>query len=508
MNRRDFLAASSSFLLPMTLNGMGIKAYNENSALVQSLRQTTAANTDRILVMINMIGGNDGLNMVIPLDQYSAYNTLRSNISIPQTSVLGLSGMLETGLHPAMTGLQNMFTDGKLSIIHSVGYPNANQSHFRSADIWMSGVDSNQYASTGWMGRYLGNRYTGYPVGYPNITMEDPIALQIGYLATPTLQGASQSMAVTIDNPNSFYQLIGVGGSTPPSDIPPYQIGGQISYIRQQQALAVGYAAEIKAAADLGVNMASYPLPAAKNDLADQLKIVARLIHGGLKTKIFFVTQYGYDTHSSQVDVNDKRIGVHADLLGKLSAAITSFQQDLQLQGTADKVIGMTFSEFGRRATSNASRGSDHGVAAPMFVFGNNLKKKVIGTNPNLTTDLLPENPQPWETGRDIKMQIDFRRVYTDILNDWFGTNKTVTDTLLFRNFKTISLFSDFVETVGTGNWNSRDVWSVGRKPLASEYVKINQGHTVTVGQDVSVKNIMLEGNLNFTGNYKVNVLG
>jgi uncharacterized protein (DUF1501 family) len=198
MNRRDFLAASSSFLLPMTLNGMGIKAFNENSALVQSLRHTVAANTDRILVMINMIGGNDGLNMVIPLDQYSAYNNLRSNIAIPQTSVLGLTGMPETGLHPAMTGLQNMYNDGKLSIIHSVGYPNANQSHFRSADIWMSGVESNQYASTGWAGRYLDNRYLGYPVGYPNTTMEDPIALQIGYLATPTLQGASQSMAVTI----------------------------------------------------------------------------------------------------------------------------------------------------------------------------------------------------------------------------------------------------------------------------------------------------------------------
>ena len=492
----------------MTLNGMGIKAFNENSALVQSLRQTAAANTDRILVMINLIGGNDGLNMVIPLDQYSVYNSLRSNISIPQASILGLTGMPETGFHPSMTGLRNMYNDGKLSIIHSVGYPNANQSHFRSADIWMSGVDSNQYASTGWMGRYLGNRYTGYPVGYPNPTMEDPIALQIGYLATPTLQGSSQSMAVTIDSPDNFYQLIGAGGSTPPPDIPPYQIGNQISFIRQQQALAVGYASEIKAAADLGVNMATYPSTTDRNDLADQLKIVAKLIHGGLKTKIFFVTQYGYDTHSTQVDVNDKRLGVHADLLGKLSVAISTFQQDLQLQGTADKVVGMTFSEFGRRATSNGSRGSDHGVAAPMLVFGTNLKKKVVGMNPNLTTELLPENPQPWDTGRDIKMQIDFRRVYTDILNDWFGTAKTTTDSLLFRNFNTISLFSDFVETVNTGNWNNRDVWSVGRKPLSSEYVKINPGHTVTVGQDVTVKNIQLEGNLNFTGNYKVNVVG
>lgn len=508
MNRRDFLAASSSFLLPMTLNGMGIKAFTENSGLVQSLRQTASLNTDRILVMINLIGGNDGLNMVIPLDQYSAYNTLRSNIAIPQTSVLSLSGTPETGFHPAMTGLKNMFDNGKLSIIHSVGYPNANQSHFRSADIWMSGVNSDQYASTGWMGRYLGNRYTGYPIGYPNPTMEDPIALQIGYLATPTLQGTSQSMAVTIDSPNNFYNLIGSADALPPANLPPYQIGNQIAFIRQQQSLAVGYAAEIKAAADLGVNMATYPSLTANNDLADQLKIVARLIHGGLKTKIFFVTQYGYDTHSTQVDVNDKRLGNHADLLGKMSVAISTFQQDLQLQGTADKVVGMTFSEFGRRANSNNSRGTDHGVAAPMFVFGNNVKKRVVGMNPNLTTELLPENPQPWETGRDIKMQIDFRRVYTDILNDWFGTTKTTTDTLLFQNFKTVSLFSDFVETIGNGNWNNRDVWSVGRKPLSSEYVKINQGHTVTVGQDITVKNIMLQGNLQFTGNYKVNILG
>ncbi len=508
MNRRDFLAASSSFLLPMTLNGMGIKAFTERSGLVQSLQQTMAANTDRILVMINLIGGNDGLNMVIPKDQYSAYNTLRSNISIPETSILPLSGTPETGLHPAMTGLQNMYNDGKLSIIHSVGYPNANQSHFRSADIWMSGVDSNQYTSTGWMGRYANNRYVGYPVGYPNPIMEDPIALQIGYLATPTLQGNTQSMAVTIDSPDNFYQLIKSTDAAPPVNLPPNQIGNQIAFIRQQQALAVSYGTEIKNAADLGVNMATYPATTANNDLANQLKIVARLIHGGLKTKIFFVTQYGYDTHSTQVDVNDKRLGNHADLLGKMSIAISTFQQDLQLQGSADKVIGMTFSEFGRRATSNNSRGTDHGVASPMFVFGNNVKKKTIGMNPNLTTELLPENPQPWETGRDIKMQIDFRRVYTDILNDWFGTNKTVTNSLLFRNFNTISLFSDFVETVGNGNWNNRDVWSVGRKPLSSEYVKINPGHTVTVGQDVTVKNIRLEGNLNFTGNYKVNVLG
>jgi uncharacterized protein (DUF1501 family) len=508
MKRRDFLAATSSFLLPLTVNGLGITAFNEHSTLVQSLKQTGAINTDRILVMINMIGGNDGLNTVIPKDQYGQYTALRGNIAIPETNILPLDGNAETGLHPVMTGMRDLYNNGKLSIVHSVGYPNANQSHYRSAEIWMSGVDSNQYDATGWVGRYLGNRYPAYPVGYPNVTMEDPIALQIGYIASPALQGNTQSMAVTIDSPENFYSLIGASEASSPIDIPPLQTGEQIAFIRKQQALAVGYASEIKTAADLGANLATYPAAIEKNSLADQLKIVARLINGGLKTKIFFVTQYGYDTHSTQVDATDNKIGTHADLLRKLSVAISTFQLDLQLLGVADKVVGMTFSEFGRRATSNASKGTDHGVAAPMFVFGNGVKKSTIGTNPNLTTGLLPENPQSWETGRDIKMQVDFRRIYNDILIDWFGTAQTTTNNLIFRNFNTVSLFTNVVETLSSGNSSNKDVWSVARKPQSNEVIKVNAGHTLIIDQDTHVKNIILEGNVQINGNFKLNIVG
>jgi uncharacterized protein (DUF1501 family) len=506
MNRRDFLAATSSFLLPLTVDGMSIKAFTENSSLVQSLKNTAAINSDRILVMINMIGGNDGHNTVIPLDQYGAYQGLRSNIAIPEANVLPLPGNIATGLHPAMSGMRNLYEQGKLSVVHSVGYPNPNQSHYRSAEIWMSGVDYNQYNSTGWMGRYLGDRYPGYPVGYPNITMEDPIALQIGYLATPTLQGSSQSMAVTIDSPDNFYQLIGAAEAQSPTNIPPLQTGEQIAYVRQQQALAVGYASEIKAAADAGTNLATYPNSMANNDLADQLKIVTRLIHGGLKTKIFFVTQYGYDTHSTQVDVNNNAIGAHAKLLGDLSTAISTFQLDLELMGKADNVVGMTFSEFGRRATSNASKGTDHGVAAPMFVFGTNVKKQTIGVNPDLTNGLLPEMPQPWETGRDIKMQVDFRRIYNDILVDWFGTTQATTNNIIFRNFDTVTLFTDTVDTLATGNWENNSIWSAARKPMANEVVKVKAGHTVTLNENSSVKNVILEGNLVVAQNKTLNL--
>ena len=442
MNRRDFLAASSSLLLPMTLNGMGITAFAENSEVVKSLREVAGNVEDRIVVMINLIGGNDGLNTVIPIDQYSAYYNYRTNIAIPANSILPLSGAYQTGLHPAMTGLQEMFNDGKLSIIHSVGYPNANQSHFRSADIWMSGVDSDKYAPTGWMGRYLQNRYAGYPTGYPNSTMEDPIALQTGYLATPTLQGPNQTTAVTIDSPENFYNLIGSGDKNLPSiDIPANTVGKQIAFLSQQQDLAVGYSKEIKIAADAGKNQVTYPT-AKTNELADQLKVVARLISGGLKTRIYFVTQQGYDTHSKQVDVSDAKKGSHANLLGNLSAAIKVFQKDLETAGNADKVIGMTFSEFGRRVNSNDSQGTDHGVAAPMFVFGNAVKTQIIGKNPDLTNGLLPEKPESWEKGRDIKMQTDFRQVYSAVLKDWLGTSdETMNRILLGKTFEPSPIF-------------------------------------------------------------------
>jgi uncharacterized protein (DUF1501 family) len=495
MKRRDFLRATTAttLALPYTIQGMPMNVLTEQSSLVQMVKDATIANDNKILVMVNLIGGNDGLNTVIPLDQYSAYNGLRSNVAIPENKVLSLAGSPETGLHPAMTGLRDLYNNGQLSIIHSVSYPNPNQSHFRSADIWMSGVDHDQYTPTGWAGRYLQDRFTGYPTGYPNASMEDPLALQIGYLTTPTLQGNGTSTAVTIDSPENFYNLIGAGSGTPPQALPPYTMGEQIAYIRQQQALAIGFAGEIKNAGMLGTNMHSYPM---ENYLADQLKVVARLIHGGLKTKIFFVTQYGYDTHSMQVEASDKTTGTHAKLLQNLSDAIAAFQADITLMGLADRIIGMTFSEFGRRADSNASRGTDHGVAAPMFVFGNGVKKQTIGMNPNLTTGLLPTNPQSWETYRDIKMQIDFRRVYADILRDWFGTSETKTNEMLFKNFKTLSLFKDTIETSITGNWNDATTWSSGRKPLANEHVLVKQGHVLEVNQNTSIQKITADGTI------------
>jgi uncharacterized protein (DUF1501 family) len=509
MRRRDFISAASAMVLPVVLDGFGVKSFAKGSALVQSLKQTSALNNDRILVIIYLGGGNDGLNTVIPLEYYSEYNSLRSNIAIPENSVLRLSGNLETGFHPSMTGMRALYDEGKLAIINSVSYPNPDQSHYRSTDIWMTGVDSSQYASSGWAGRYLHDRYTGYPVNYPNSEMEDPLAVQIGRISTTTLVGNNQAMAITIQDPNSFYQLIGESTDASTSDLPCCDAGELLTYIRQKQILAVGYASEVKAAADAGKNLAVYPPVSENNELSDSLKIVARLIHGGLKSKIYYVELGGFDTHSGQVGTSTTE-GVHAQLLKKLSDAISAFQNDLKLQGTEDNVLGMTFSDFGRRATSNASKGTDHGVGAPMFVFGTGIKRRIIGTNPDLVNGLLPQSPSAGILNRDIKMQIDFRRVYSDVLNDWFGTATNKTQQILFKNFPTTSLFSDVVISLSSGAWHNPEIWSSGRVPTSSDIVRIKSGHLVEVGMAIKAKDVKVEAGaeMKFLGDFTMNISG
>ncbi|MET7253239.1 DUF1501 domain-containing protein [Dyadobacter fermentans] len=506
MNRRNFLALASSMALPIKLSGFSLTAHNEQSPLLRSALASAPTAEGRVLVIIYLNGGNDGLNTVIPLDFYPKYYNLRSNIAIPENKVLKLNSFSETGLHPSMPGLQNLFNEGKLGIVHSVSYPYPNQSHYRSTDIWMTAVDSDKYSQSGWAGRYLNSKYPGYPLGYPNTQMKDPLAIQIGYNNTTTLLGTDQPMNISLQDPTSFYQLLGTVEGTSSDDLPCCDAGELIKHYREQEMLSVGYSQEIKTAGDAGKNMVTYPGAVGVNNLGEQLKIVARLIHGGLSTKVYCVELRGFDTHASQVSTSSTIEGEHASLLKQLSEAITAFQNDLQLQGTQDRVVGMTFSDFGRRANSSASKGTDHGVAAPMFIFGSGIKRQMIGTNPNLDVDLIPITPSQYNNNQDIKMQVDFRRVYRDLLVDWLGATETTSNSILYKNFTTTSLFSDTVQSLGSGMWPDRAIWSTGRMPGPNDIVVINSGHTISVGQDITVKQVHVEGNgeLNLLGNYKI----
>lgn len=497
MKRRNFLQyAASSLMLPVMIDGFGAKAFARPSSFIQSL-VNLAAQSDRVLVIIQLQGGNDGLNMVIPLDQMSVYTapSFRGNIAITEAKALKLKNYAGTGLHPSMTGMQQLFNDGKLSIVQGVSYPTPNFSHFRASDIWMTAVDSSQTATSGWTGRFLDNQYPGFPAKYPSATMPDPPAIQIGYVTSTSLLGPTDSMAIVLQDPDTFARLVGEKSTVPPTTLAGYG-GQQIEYIRQQQTSSVSYAGQIKMAASKSKNLATYPT---SNSLADQLKIIARLIAGGLQTKVYYVTMGGFDNHANQVVATDTSTGTHANLLKTLSDAVLAFQNDLTQLKVADRVVGMTFSEFGRRAISNGSYGTDHGTSAPMFVFGNAVKSSMVGKNPNLS-DLDNNN---------LKMQTDFRQVYAAVLTDWFGTDSATESTTLFRDFPVATVFRSIVtdaepltsnarlypnpastQVVLESDWLTGGVKSVQLANMQGRYVSVDTSRPTPTTVQLNVANL------------------
>jgi uncharacterized protein (DUF1501 family) len=189
MKRRDFLkmAPVAAASTAMMINGLPIQSFAEHPLLHLLAKQTQA--NGRVMVFVQLNGGNDGLNTLIPLDQYSALSTARGNILIPQNQVLPLAGFPNTGLHPAMNKVRDMYVNGMVNMVQSVSYPTPNFSHFRATDIWLTASDSNQYLDTGWLGRYLDNEYPGFPMGYPNASMPDPLAIQIGSSVSSVFSG-------------------------------------------------------------------------------------------------------------------------------------------------------------------------------------------------------------------------------------------------------------------------------------------------------------------------------
>jgi uncharacterized protein (DUF1501 family) len=413
-------------MLPALLPGVSLRA------LVSPLLHTVVREEtqDKVLVLIQLSGGNDGLNTVIPLQYYDAYHSARTNIAIPEDKVLRLTGFDGTGLNPAMPELQQLFNSGKLSIIQGVSYPQPNFSHFRATDIWLTGADSAQVLPTGWAGRYLDKEYPHFPQDYPNVNMPDPLAIQVGSLVSPALQGPSLTMGMAISNPNSFYELIGDKAAA----FNDSRAGDQLAYIREMSVKTDQYAGVIKKAA-MKVTKQSDKYPAAgKNPLADQLKIVSRLIAGGLQTRIYLVSMGGFDTHARQTDATDTTTGAHAKLLAKLSEAIDAFQDDLTYLKTGPRVVGMTFSEFGRRIQSNASGGTDHGSAAPVFIFGEGVTAGVVGENPTWPSKLTVND--------NVAMQYDFRAIYSTMLEKWFRTDAAVISAVLQKDYPSLPVIA------------------------------------------------------------------
>lgn len=410
MKRRDFIKTSAPLAVVPFFSGRLFAAAMPVS-LLDAAVLAAPPQDDRILVVVQINGGNDGLNMVLPLNQYTNLSAARSNILIPQSSALVL-GNTQTGLHPSMTGLRNLFNQNQLSIIQSVSYTNPNFSHFRATDIWMSGSDSTSVVNSGWLGRLLQFAYPGYPAQYPNTAMPDPLSISIGSELDLGLQGYEISTGQTV--PSNFAGTLTSLLSYRNNNVPNTNAGYEIAFLRNQQQFTNQYGNSIINAWNAGTNSLTYPAPptGVGNNLAQQLRIVARLIKGGLKTRVYWVKTSGFDTHANQVDNSNKTQGAHANLLKELSDAISAFQTDLTAMGLADRVLGLTFSEFGRRIRSNASVGTDHGSAYPMFLFGSKVKTGIIGSNP-----VIPANAS---VSANVPMQYDFHSVYLSILTEWF----------------------------------------------------------------------------------------
>lgn len=406
MKRRTFIKhAAHSLAIPGFLGSFS------NTGLGRTLDTLLrlANDTDRAMVLIYLEGGNDGLNTVIPLGNYGALTAVRPHVVMQENQLLEVPDT-DFAFHPALTDLKSLYDEGRLQVIHSVGYPKQNFSHFRSTDIWMSGSDSDQLLTSGWTGRYLESKHPQYPEDYPNESYPDPLAVEIGLGSSMLFQGEKIGFSMVLNNVNSFYELL----ENEVDEVPDGPVGDKIRFIRLMAQQSQKYGRIVKDAAE----RITYQRPYPENRLANQLKIVSRLIAGGLRTPLYLVRMGGFDTHDNQVEDSDRTLGKHANLLQTLNDSIMAFMKDLEYQGTADRVMGMTFSEFGRRIVSNSSLGTDHGSAAPMFVFGNMSEGGFLGNSPVIKGNEVYND--------NLTMQFDFRQIYTSILSQWFDSSAKV----------------------------------------------------------------------------------
>ncbi len=412
--RRHFLSrgltlASISATLPAFLQNtaMGLPQ------ILPGMGCIPGVNEDNILVVVQLSGGNDGLNTVIPFAD-DMYYRKRPGIGIPQDQVLKLSKSANIGFHPAMSAFKELYDQGLLTVVQGVGYPNPNRSHFKSMDIWQTADHSGTGA--GWIGKYFDAECCGYGKGEsgkpePDAPQGQP-GIAIGREAPLAMQGR-KIKPVSFETPDLFRWT---GSDVHQALEKPYEditMRGQSDEVdpNSPAAFLMRTALDAQVSSDL-IRKAVRQQPLAQypgNSLGRDLAMVASMIRAGLSTRVYYVTLGGFDTHAGQGNAN----GRQANLLRSFSQALNAFYKDLKASENDSRVLTMVFSEFGRRVGQNASGGTDHGTAAPMFLLGPMAHAGVIGNHPSLT-DL--------DNG-DLKYHIDFRSIYAEILDTHLGAD-------------------------------------------------------------------------------------
>jgi len=392
IKRKEFIQlgslATASLMLPKFL-----KTLERDTILVPP--------GNKVVVILQLSGGNDGLNTVIPV-RNDLYYKARPKLGIEKAKALLVTD--EVGLHPALTGFKELYDDGSLGIMNGVGYPNPDRSHFRSMDIWQTGSESSQYITTGWVGRYLDAQCSGCDKPTQAIEIDDVLSL--------AMKG-EHIKGIAVKDPRrlygtaneKFFRDVLKNHNDEPGEQP-------VDYLYKTMAETLSSADYIFQQSKLHPSNAEYP----KTDLGNSLKTIASLIYSDINTKVYYVSLGSFDTHVNQ-DAQQQR------LFTEMNDAIKSFVKDLKDNNRFNDVMLFTFSEFGRRVEQNASGGTDHGTANNMFLISGGLKQKgLINTVPDLT-DL--------DDG-DLKYKVDFKNVYATVLNKWLNADD---QTILGRKF-------------------------------------------------------------------------
>ncbi len=428
--RTSMLGAAATWTLPVFLE----KTFFALDAMAaDSLTQIATGKDSTILVVLQMAGGNDGLNTVIPFAD-DVYHRSRPKLGLPAEKILKLNSY--TGLNPRLTSLKTLFDEGHLSVIQGVGYPNPNRSHFRSTEIWQTASDADRNDSEGWLGRYFDNCCKG---------AAPTVGVAIGE-ETPQAFAAKTPTGVTFSRPEQFRWQ--------PSETPEGKMSAEEFFFRQLNGTAESEDASAatdgdsigaiagKTKSDLSTldflqrtaldaqlssdkilaiarkYKSTVPYPPGR--LAASLSIIARMIAGGLPTRVYYASQGGFDTHAGQLNTHER-------LMREFNDALAAFVADLKQQKNFERVLLLTFSEFGRRLAENANGGTDHGAAAPMFLVSGVIQPGLFGKYPSLTE---------LDHG-DLKFNTDFRSVYGTVLDKWLGAPSQV---VLGRKFPALPI--------------------------------------------------------------------
>ena len=382
LKRKEFLQigslATASFMVPKFL-----KAFEKGTLVPPG---------NKVLVVLQLSGGNDGLNTVIPV-RNDLYYSARPRLGIQRASALSLTD--EVGIHPALTSFKELYDDGGLGILNGVGYPNPDRSHFRSMDIWQSGSNSEDYIYTGWLGRYLDAQCSGCDKPTQALEIDDTLSLALKGEHVKGLAMKDPRRLFGTANEKFFKDVLS-DHKDQPGEQP-------VDYLYKTMAETVSSADYIYKQSRLHPTSATYP----NSGLAQSLKTIASLIFSDINTKVYYVSLGSFDTHINQAAQQQR-------LFTEMNEAISAFVKDLKNNNRFQDVLLMSFSEFGRRVAQNASGGTDHGTANNMFLVSGALKQKgVINGMPDLTQ----------LNDGDLKHTIDFKQVYATVLNKWLNTD-------------------------------------------------------------------------------------